>query len=119
MKALVLLLSLGGAAHAATHPFGCDAMARLGRLGDFDVSRDGKWIVYAVGRPDLDENKVPSALWLMPVDHSAPARKLTAGTKKDRDPRFSPDGKRVAFVSDRDGAPQIYLLDLAGGEPQK
>ncbi|HEX6838919.1 MAG TPA: S9 family peptidase [Polyangia bacterium] len=119
MKALVALLVFAGAAHAASHPFGFDDMARLGRLGDFDVSRDGKWIVYSVGHADLDENKTTSALWLMPVDRSQPARRLTAGTKKDHDPAFSPDGKRVAFVSDRDGTPQIYLLDLAGGEPQK
>lgn len=119
MKVLVALLALAGAAPAATHPFGFDDMARLGRLGDYDVSRDGKWIVYAVGRADLDENKTTSALWLSPVDRSQPARRLTAGAKKDREPRFSPDGKRVAFVSDRDGSPQIFLLDLAGGEPQK
>ena len=115
----VLSLSLAGAAHAAAHPFNFDEMARLGRLGDFDVSRDGKWVVYAVGRADVDENKVTSALWLLPVDRSQPPRKLTAGVKKDREPRFSPDGKRIAFVSDRDGAPQVYLLELTGGEPQK
>jgi dipeptidyl aminopeptidase/acylaminoacyl peptidase len=117
----VALLSLAGAAHAAAHPFGFDDMARLGRLGDFDVSRDGKWVVYAVGRADVEENKVTSALWLMPVDRTSNGapRKLTAGVKKDREPRFSPDGKRLAFISDRDGAPQVYLLDLAGGEPQK
>ncbi len=119
MRVLVALVCFAGAAQAASHPFGFDDMARLGRLGDFDVSRDGKWIVYAVGRAELDENKTTSALWLMPIDRSQPARRLTAGTKKDRDPRFSPDGKRVAFVSDRDGTPEIYLLDLAGGEPQK
>jgi dipeptidyl aminopeptidase/acylaminoacyl peptidase len=119
MRVLLALLLVAGNAAAATHPFGFDDMARLGRLGDFDVSRDGKWLVYAVGRADVDENKTTSALWLQPVDKSAPARKLTAGTKKDREPRFSPDGRRVAFVSDRDGAPQIYLIDLAGGEPQK
>jgi dipeptidyl aminopeptidase/acylaminoacyl peptidase len=119
MKVLVALLSLAASAQAATHSFGFDDMARLGRLGDFDVSRDGKWVVYAVGRADVDENKVTSALWLLPVDRSAPARKLTAGSKKDREPCFSPDGKRIVFVSDREGAPQLYLLDLAGGEPQK
>ncbi|HEY1585414.1 MAG TPA: S9 family peptidase, partial [Polyangia bacterium] len=113
------LLLVAGSASAATHPFGFEDMARLGRLGDFDVSRDGKWVVYSVGRADLDENKVTNALWLTPVDRSAPPRRLTAGTKKDREPRFSPDGRHVAFVSDRDGTPQIFLLDLAGGEPQK
>src|SRR5947209_4277307 len=101
MRALALALLVAGSAHAATHPFAFDDMARLGRLGDYDVSRDGKWVVYAVGRADVDENKTTSALWLLPIDKSAPARRLTAGTKKDREPRFSPDGKRVAFVSDR------------------
>jgi dipeptidyl aminopeptidase/acylaminoacyl peptidase len=120
MRALFFaLVLLGGSAAAATHPFGFDDMARLGRLGDFDVSKDGKWVVYAVTRAEVDENKTSSALWLMPVDHASAARRITAGTKKDREPRFAPDGKRVAFVSDRDGTPQIYLLDLAGGEPQK
>ncbi|MCU1280867.1 MAG: Dipeptidyl aminopeptidase/acylaminoacyl-peptidase, partial [bacterium] len=113
------LLLVGATAGAATHPFGFDDMARLSRLGDFDVSRDGKWIVYAVGRADVDENKTTSALWLMPADRSAPARRISAGAKKDREPRFSPDGTRIAFVSDRDGAPQIYTIDLGGGEPQK
>ena len=121
MRSLLALVLLAGTAQAASHshPFGFDDMARLGRLGDYDVSRDGKWIVYSVSRADLDENKLTSALWLVPVDRSQPARRLTAGTKKDREPRFSPDGRRIAFVSDRDGTPEIYLLDLAGGEPQK
>jgi dipeptidyl aminopeptidase/acylaminoacyl peptidase len=120
MKALSLpLLLVAGVAHAATHPFTFDDMARLRRLGDFDVSRDGKWVVYAVTRAEVDENRTSSALWLQPIDRSAPARQITAGTKKDREPRFSPDGRRVAFVSDRDGTPQIYILDLGGGEPSK
>jgi len=120
MRAAWFLVALiGASAQAATHSFGFDDMARLGRLGDFDVSRDGKWVVYAVGRADVEENKTTSALWLSPIDKSVAPRKLTAGTKKDREPRFSPDGRRVAFVSDRDGTPEVYLLDLAGGEPQK
>ena len=119
MRALIPLLLVAGVARAATHPFGFDDMARLKRLGDFDVSRDGKWVAYVVTSADVEENKTSSALWLLPVDRSAPARPLTGGVKKDRDPRFAPDGRRLAFVSDRDGSAQIYLLDLAGGEPQK
>src|SRR5262245_20786424 len=117
MRALSLLVFAAGVAHAATHPFGFDDMMRLKRLGDFDVSRDGKWLVYAVTRAAADENPTTSALWLMPIDRSAPPRQISAGVKKDREPRFAPDGRRIAFVSDRDGTPQIWLLDLAGGEP--
>src|SRR5256885_1066378 len=116
---LILAYFVGGVAHAAAHPFGFDDMAKLRRLGDFDVSPDGKWVVYALGRADVEENKTSSALWLQPLDRASPPRQLTSGVKKDREPRFSPDGRRLAFVSDRDGAPQVYLLDLGGGEPRK
>src|SRR5256885_15457410 len=115
---LILAYFVGGVAHAAAHPFGFDDMAKLRRLGDFDVSPDGKWVVYALGRADVDENKTTSALWLQPLDRAAspaPARQISSGIKKDREPRFSPDGKRIAFGSDRDGTPQVYVLDLGGG----
>ena len=129
MRAWLLVLLVAGvasvgrvasAAHTpAGHNFGFDDMAHLKRLGGFDVARDGKSIVYAVTSADADENKTTSALFWQSLDGKSAARQLTAGTKKDRDPRLSPDGTRVAFVSDRDGAPQVYLLDLGGGEPRK
>src|SRR5438309_5754402 len=123
MRAWLPLILVAGVAHAAVHPFGFDDMAKLRRLGDFDVSADGKWVVYALGRADVDENKTTSALWLQPLDPSssraAPPRQISSGAKKDREPRFSPDGRRIAFVSDRDGTSQVYLLDLGGGEPHK
>src|SRR5436309_9363437 len=98
---LSLCIAAGASAHAAAaaHPFGFDDMARLARLGGFDVTRDGRTVVFTVTRADVDENKTTSALWLQPGDGSAPARQITAGTKKDRDPRFSPDGTRIVFVS--------------------
>src|SRR5438067_1791 len=112
MRVLVALVLAAGTAVAAPHPFGFDDMARLGRLGGFDVSRDGKWVVYSVGRADVDENKTTSALWLMPIDRSAPPRKLTAGVKKDHDAAFSPggapdydvapDGKTMIYASNHD-----------------
>src|SRR4051794_33979971 len=114
-----LVATVAGAAHAAARPFNFDDMAKLRRLGDFDVSADGKWIVYAVTRADVEENKTTSSLWLTAVDKSVAPRQISTGTKKDREPRFAPDGRRIAFISDRDGTPQIYLLDLGGGEPRK
>src|ERR1700749_4233843 len=103
----------------ATHKFGFDDPARLNRLGGFDAARDGKSIVDAVPTADVDENKTTSALWTQALDGKSAPRQLTAGTKKDRDPKLSPEGTRVPFVSDRDGAPQVSLLDWGGGEPRK
>ncbi len=53
-------------------------------------------------------------------DGSREPRRLTAGSKRDADPRWSPDGGRLAFVSDRDGETlQLYVLPLAGGDPRR
>src|SRR5262249_32249404 len=66
------------------------------------------------------ENRYETSLSLVPVDGSTPPRKLTSGIR-DTAPRWSPDGKRIAFVRavEKDGKPQpaqIYLLDMEGGE---
>jgi dipeptidyl aminopeptidase/acylaminoacyl peptidase len=107
-----------GLGAASGRPFRFDELARVRRIGGFSVSPDGQWVVYSLGTPDVDENRVPSGLWLQAVAGGEP-KKLTSGEKRDSDPRFSPDGKRIAFLSNRDGGSQIYVLDVAGGEPVK
>ncbi len=104
-------------ARAAKHPFSVDDLLAAKRIGAFSASPDGKFVVYALTTPHPDENRSTSAIWLVPLDGSA-ARQLTAGTKHDSDPAVV--GKdRVAFLSDRDGEPQLWLLDLRGGEPRQ
>ena len=44
---------------------------------------------------------------------------MTSGEKRDSDPKFSPDGGRLAFLSNREGGSQIWVMDLAGGDPVK
>jgi Tol biopolymer transport system component len=51
----------------------------------------------------------------VPADGSAPARQLIGGEKSENTARFTPDGKRIAFISNRDGAPQVYVADANGG----
>ena len=114
----VLGAAAAAAAPAGGRPFRFDELASVKRVGGFTVSPDGQWVVYSLGIADVDENRVKSGLWLQAVSGGEP-RKLTAGEKRDSDPKFSPDGKRLAFLSNRDGSSQIYLLDLSGGEPVK
>ena len=105
-------------AAAAQRPVRFEELARLDRIGSFDLSPDGKWIAYSVGTPVIAENRTKSAIWLAPAAGGAP-RRLTSGHKRDSDPFFSPDGRRVAFLSNRDGSSQIWTVDLSGGEPAK
>ena len=70
-------------------------------LADAQISPDGSRVAYVVRTVDRDNNTYRSAIWLVPFDGGAPATKLTAGTGQDAQPRWSPDGRSLAFVSDR------------------
>src|SRR5262249_25272695 len=98
--------------------FRFEQLAQCRRIEGFSVSPDGRWIAFGLGVADVAENKMRSAIWIVPSD-GGEAKALTSGEKRDSSPKFSPDGKSLAFLSDRDGSTQIWLLDLRGGEPRK
>lgn len=118
LAALALAFGLAAPLGAEARPFRFEELARVQRVGAFSLSPDGRWIAYGVGTPDLAGNRTQSAIWLVAAQGGAP-RKLTSGEKRDSDPLFSPDGKRIAFLSNRDGSSQIYLVDAGGGEAAK
>jgi dipeptidyl aminopeptidase/acylaminoacyl peptidase len=96
-----------------------DDLFRLKRVADPQISPDGKWVVYAVGNVDMEGNKVVYNLWLVTADGSAPPKQLTSAAKSDRHPRWSPDSKSILFESPRSGSGQLWIVDVAGGEPQQ
>ena len=89
------------------------------RVTEPQLSPDGKWVAYVRTTTDVGAGKRNGDLWLRPADGSGEPRQLTRSEKSDSAPRFSPDGRSIAFLSSRDGAPQVYLLPLAGGEARK
>lgn len=83
---------------------------------DPQVSLDGTWVAFVRVSAERVENKYRRAIWLAPSGGGAP-KPFTAGLKQDHTPRWSPDGKHLAFVSTRGGdKPQIYLIPTDGGE---
>jgi dipeptidyl aminopeptidase/acylaminoacyl peptidase len=105
----------------AQRPMTFDDLAAMRRIGAPRLSPDGKWIAYDASTIDLAANARRSSIYLLPADGSAASsRQLTDGTKQDEEPAWSPDGKTIAYVSNRDGgAKQVYLYDVASGRSRK
>ena len=99
-------------------PIVADDVVSFKIVDDAQISPDGESVAYVVRRAILDENRYASAIYVVATDGGEP-RQLTAGEKRDSAPRWSPDGRTLAFVSDRSGAPQVYLLDTQGGEARQ
>ena len=86
-------------------------------VSDPRVSPDGKTVAYVLTTVDRDENTYRSAIWVVGIDGAEP-RRFSQGPKRDASPRWSPDGTRLAFTSNREektGA-QLYVIPAEGGE---
>ena len=83
------------------------------------MSPDGKRVAYVVTKADMDESSYDANLWIADADGSG-VTQLTRGDADDIDPSWSPDGKRIGFVSDRDnGRNAVWIIDPDHGEPMQ
>src|SRR2546427_12531135 len=90
----------------------------LKSVGNPQLSPDGKWVAYTVTEQSLKDNRGITRIWLADVASGA-VRQLTTGPGSDRQPRWSPDGRTVAFVSTRENGAQLWVLPIAGGEARR
>ena len=94
-------------------------LLRFKTIGDVALSPDGAAVAFTVSTIDAQADDYRTRVWLGNVADGEP-REFTNGPKKDAAARFSPDGKLVAFLSDRDGEkPQLYVMPRSGGEPRR
>ena len=96
-----------------------DDLAAMKRVGAPQVSPDGKSVAYDVSTIDLAKNVRKSAIYLVSSAGGA-SRQISEGSKQDEGPVWSPDGKTIAYVSNREAAAkQIYLYDVSSGASRK
>lgn len=98
-------------------PLTAEQTLRIYRLSDLAFSPDGTNLAFTVTEPS-PENKRNSDIWIYNLK-SKQLYQWTTSPKTDRLPRWSPDGKKLAFLSSREGPAQIYTISLSGGEASR
>lgn len=91
---------------------------RYARIGSAQLSPGGEYAVCDLTRHDLDNDLTTTSLWRICLANGD-ARQLTRESGSDSAPAWSPDGAQIAFLSDRVGAKQVFLLPVDGGEARQ
>lgn len=105
------VLAFAFASVFAQSTFTFDDLVKLKRVGDPQLSPDGKWVAYTIGVVDKEANRTLTQIYMVSVDGGTP-KQITRDTKSSSSPRWSPDGKRLAYTN----GGQIWTMDTDGGD---
>lgn len=122
-RANLLLFSVTVTLLAAPRPLTLDDMHKFKDVADPRCSPDGKWVAYTLATTDTAADKRDTDIWMISLDGKEQIR-VTTSPEAETSPRWSPDGRYLAFLSGRPGTgknkgSQIWLLDRRGGEAQQ
>jgi dipeptidyl aminopeptidase/acylaminoacyl peptidase len=123
LAALIFALPFAADAQTSTsvrRPLRATDLYRLRNVNDPQLSPDGAWVAYTVSSVDSAKDKNDTDVWMASWDGTQNIR-LTSTPEGESSPRWSPDGRYLAFVSARQEGKggQIWLLDRRGGEAQR
>lgn len=124
VSALFTILAISLTSIAATksaqtpRTFTIDDLLKVRRVSDPQVSPDGKTIAFTIADTDKTANKRVTQIYVVPADGGDP-RAITNEPQSSLSPRWSPDGKRIAFISARDGESQVWTIEPETGTVKK
>lgn len=104
---------------AAGRAMTIDDLITAVRVSDPQLSPDGRTVLYVRTTTDGKTGKRNADIYSVAADGNGSSKALIGGDKAENTPRVSPDGKKIAFISTRDGAPQVYLAEADGSGVKK
>ena len=123
-KKILLFIMVGicatATAQTVKRPFKPSDFLHIPTLDDPQLSPDGKWIAYSLSEVDSAKDKRVSHLWMQSYDGKQ-SIELTQGTDPASTPKWTPDGKYLSYLSEKDSKTggQVWLMDRRGGEGKK
>ncbi len=106
---VLIALSCVALAQPSTRPFTVEEMMKVRRVGDPRLSPDGRRVAFTIGDVDVDGNRVVTQVYVLSLP-GGEVKQLTSGDRSATAPRWSPDGKKIAYVTDS----QIWMMDADG-----
>jgi len=111
---VVLLIGLCAVAAAQNRTYTVEDMLKVRRVGDPQVSPDGKHVAFTVGDVNFDANRVVTHIYVTALDGGG-MKQLTSGDRSASAPRWSPDGKKIAFTT----GSQVWVMDSDGDNKEQ
>lgn len=118
---VVFMFFFVSSAHAqapAKHAMTFEDLMAVERVGEPQISSDGRTVVYTLGSAEMDGNRIAHDIWVVSTAPGSQPRRVTQ-TGHDTRPQWSPDGKSIAFLSTREGASEVYVMPAQGGNAKK